>query len=63
MEIITSIRLSSRVSRRAFLVTSVGAPIGVSLASALTQNQLVDPATLKPGEFTWSPNGPPKGRW
>jgi hypothetical protein len=61
IKIRTSILLSSRISRRAFLAASVAAPLGMRLPSALTQNQLVDPATLKPGEFTWNPERSPEG--
>src|SRR4051812_2599960 len=61
MKIRTSILLSSRISRRAFLAASVAAPLGMRFPSALTQNQFVDPATLKPGEFTWNPERSPEG--
>jgi hypothetical protein len=52
---------SCRVSRRAFVAATLAAPLGASLAGALTQNELVDPATLKPGEFNWNPDRSPEG--
>jgi hypothetical protein len=54
-------RTTSRISRRAFLAASVAAPLGARLASALAQSQFVDPATLKPGEFSWNPERSPEG--
>ena len=61
MKIRTSILLSSGISRRIFLTASIVAPLGVRLPSAQTQDQLVDPATLKPGEFRWNPERSPEG--
>src|ERR1700736_4411903 len=50
-----------RMSRRVFLAASVTAPLGVKSPFALTQDQPVDPATLKPGEFSWKPERSPEG--
>src|SRR5262249_19254017 len=61
MKIRTSTLFSPRISRRAFLAASVAAPLGVRLPSAQTQDQSVDPATLKPGEFRWNPERSPEG--
>ena len=52
---------SSRISRRVFLAASVVAPFGAKSLFALTQDQPVDPATLKPGEFSWKPERSPEG--
>jgi hypothetical protein len=52
---------TARISRRALLAASVAAPLGARLASALAQSQFVDPATLKPGEFSWNPERSPEG--
>jgi lipoprotein-anchoring transpeptidase ErfK/SrfK len=52
---------SCSVSRRAFLATTLTAPLGAKLTGALTQNEPVDPATLKPGEFNWSPERSSEG--
>ena len=52
---------SSRLSRRVFLAASVVAPFGAKSLFALTQDQPVDPATLKPGEFSWKPERSPEG--
>jgi len=54
-------RTTARISRRALLAASVAAPFGARLASALAQSQFVDPATLKPGEFSWNPERSPEG--
>jgi L,D-transpeptidase catalytic domain len=57
-----TLRLQScSVSRRAFLATTLTAPLGAKLTGALTQNEPVDPATLKPGEFNWSPERSAEG--
>jgi len=54
-------RTASTISRRAFLAASVAAPLGARLPGALAQGPFVDPATLKPGEFTWNPERSPEG--
>jgi hypothetical protein len=50
-----------RISRRALLAAGLAAPLGARLPNALTQERLVDPATLKPGEFAWKPERSPEG--
>jgi len=47
--------LSSGISRRAFTAALAAAPVVLRLRSALSQNQPIDPATLKPGQFAWHP--------
>jgi hypothetical protein len=54
-------RTASTISRRAFLAASAAAPLGARLPGALAQGQFVDPATLKPGEFSWNPERSPEG--
>jgi len=43
------------ISRRALLAGSAAAPLALTLTSALALDRFVDPATLKPGEFSWNP--------
>src|SRR5262249_62037802 len=43
------------ISRRALLAGSAVAPLALTLTSTLALDRFVDPATLKPGEFSWNP--------
>jgi L,D-transpeptidase catalytic domain len=54
-------RPTARISRRAFLAASAATSLGAGLAGALAQTPFIDPATLKPGQFTWNPERSPEG--
>jgi L,D-transpeptidase catalytic domain len=57
----TASLLSIRVSRRALLAGSAAAPFALTFAGALALDRFIDPATLKSGEFSWSPERSPEG--
>jgi hypothetical protein len=49
------------MSRRAFVTGSLSTPLLATFPSALAQDQIFDPATLKPGEFRWTPERAAEG--
>ena len=51
----------SRLSRRLFMAGSLASPLLAAFPRAVAQDQPVDPATLKPGEFQWHPDRSPAG--
>jgi L,D-transpeptidase catalytic domain len=57
----TSTLLSFAISRRALLVGSIASPLAATFPSALALDHFIDPATLKPGEFSWNPERSPDG--
>lgn len=52
---------SSLLSRRRFVAGSLASPLLAAFPHAIAQDQPVDPATLKPGEFQWHPDRSPTG--
>jgi len=48
------------LTRRVFVGGTLAAPLAVALPGAIAQDA-VDPATLKPGQFTWNPERSPSG--
>ena len=48
-------------SRRLFVTGSLASPLLAAFPNAIAQDQPVDPATLKPGEFQWHPDRSPEG--
>jgi len=51
----------SRFSRRLFIAGSLASPMLAAFPRAIAQDQPVDPAKLKPGEFQWHPDRSPSG--
>src|SRR5689334_1534331 len=50
-----------RLSRRLFIAGSLSSPLLTAFPGAIAQDQPVDPATLKPGQFQWHPDRSPQG--
>ena len=50
-----------RLSRRLFVAGSLASPLLTAFPGAIAQDQPVDPATLKPGEFQWHPERSAQG--
>ena len=48
-------------SRRLFVAGSLASPFLAAFPHAIAQDQPIDPATLKPGEFQWHPDRSPAG--
>ena len=49
------------LSRRLFVTGSLASLLLAAFSNAIAQDQPVDPATLKPGEFQWHPDRSPEG--
>ncbi|MGB8615153.1 MAG: hypothetical protein WCD60_26535, partial [Pseudolabrys sp.] len=49
------------VSRRLFVAGSLASPLLTAFPAAIAQDQPIDPATLKRGEFQWHPDRSPQG--
>ena len=52
---------NSRFSRRLFIAGSLATPMLGVFPRAIAQDQPIDPAKLKPGEFQWHPDRSPAG--
>jgi hypothetical protein len=49
------------LSRRAFAAGCLATPFSAAFLTTAAQEQLIDPVTLKPGEFRWHPERAPEG--
>jgi hypothetical protein len=49
------------ISRRSVIAGSLAFPVVATFPDAIAQDDVVDPATLKPGEFRWHPERSPAG--
>src|SRR4249920_2180731 len=58
---ISMVGYSFRFSRRLFIAGSLSSPMLAAFPRAIAQDQPVDPAKLKPGEFQWHPDRSPAG--